>query len=148
MATVQLELPSTNINVVTFSGSVNISKEIKGDMELIIEANRCSLDRKTCEKYPGATVHRICKKFDEKNTFYSSFFENIKPAFKCPIKPGLYTVDQTKLDLNAISMLPLDGYLWVVTFKMLTADAGNKRKQTAMCLNSEIKVLRTSIRST
>ena len=147
LMTAQLRMPSSNINIITFSGYVNLTKDIQGDMELVIEANRCTLDLKTCEKYPGARIKELCKRFSEKNKFYSSVFENIKPPAKCPVKAGNYTLKETKLDLSALAVIPLDGYLWVVAFKILSTDPGTKKKRLVMCLNSETKISRSNIKT-
>lgn len=140
-------MPSSNINVMSFSGFVNITRDIQGDMELVMEVNRCSLDRNTCEKYPGATIREMCRRFQEKTKFYAKFFSNFEPPLRCPLKAGNYTMNEIKLDLSVISVLPLDGYLWLVTFKILAIEPGLKKKQTAMCINTETKIVRSGIKS-
>lgn len=144
--TVQLKLPISNINVVTLSAVLNVTKEVKGDMELIFDTNRCSLDMKTCEKYPGANIRGLCEKFEQKNAFYTPIFENFKPAIKCPLKPDIYTLKESKMDFSLFSLIPLDGYVWVVTIKVLSAESGIKKKEVAMCLNTETKIVRATIK--
>ena len=141
-----MKIPASNINVATFSGLITVKKDIHGDMEFVIESNRCSFDMKICEKYPGAHIRELCKIFNTKNAFYSSIFDNIEPPIKCPLKAGNYTIDETKLDLSALAVLPVDGYVWVSTLKILS-EAGNKKKRIVMCINTETKIIRTNIRS-
>lgn len=115
-------------------------------MEFSIESNKCTLDMTTCEKYASTTLRGMCKIFVKKNAFYSSFFENITPPLVCPLKTGNYTIVETKLDLTALSVLPLDGFVWVSTLKVLAMEPGLKKKRIVLCLNTETKIIRTNIR--
>lgn len=137
-----LTIPKSDLNIVRVAAVILVTEEVKGDLSLLIETNKCSLDMKTCEKFTGVNVPDICKKFVDKNAFYSPVFEKIKPPFRCPLKPGLYTLEESVLDLFIISMMPLDGYIWVVKFQLISSQKGKKAKEIAMCLNSETKITR------
>lgn len=143
---IDLRLPSSNINIVTFSGFGNLTENIRGEMELVVESFRCNFDMNNCEKFPGATVNEMCKKFIDKTSFYSSFFDNIKPPLKCPLKAGIYKMLDTKMDFSAFSMLPLDGFVWVATFKILLTEPGAKKKRIVMCVTTETKIVKTGNR--
>lgn len=147
LMSVHLIIPGSNLNVVTLSGYVNVKQDIQGDMELVLESNRCTFDMKTCEKFPSPTIRELCRKFNTKNAFYSSFFDNIKPTVKCPLKAGNYTINKTKLDLSPIYALPLDGYVWISKIKVLAKDKNNK-KRIEMCMNTETKIIRTNVKRT
>lgn len=144
---IQMTIPKSNINMLTMSGMITANEEVSGEIEFSIDANKCSMDMKICEKYPGVTVREMCKKFKTKGAFYSSTFLSMKPPMQCPIKPGNYTMGDISIDLSVLSVLPLDGYIWVVNFKFLSVDGVQKTKKIAMCLNSETKISRTSRRS-
>lgn len=141
---VNMSFPKTNINKIGYSGFINVSEEVTGEIELVVEASKCSLDMKNCEKYNNLKIVSMCDKFMDKGAFYSSALASINPPFQCPIKPGLYTLNEAALDLSLVSVLPLDGYVWVVTFKFLQAEKFKKMKKVVLCLNSEIKVVRSS----
>lgn len=145
--TIQLQTPSTNINVATFTGYFNVTKDIKGGLDLSAESHRCSLDLKNCEVYPGIVIRDMCKKFIEKNVFYTNFFENIRPPLKCPLKSGLYAMEETKFDFSFLSLLPIDGHVWLSNLKLLSAE-NIKRKRVVACINAETKILRIIPRKT
>lgn len=146
LMTVDLKIPKSNINGMTMSGWIDVKKEIQGNMELVLEANRCTLDMKNCEKYPGTTFRDLCSKFDDKNAFYSPFLESFEPPLKCPMKPGNYTIHEIKLDYTLFSALALDGYIWLTTFKILASEAATKKKRIVACLNTELKIVRCNKR--
>lgn len=143
---IQMSIPKSNINTLKMSGLITAAVEVPGDIELVVEANKCTLDMMTCEKYAGVSVRELCKRFKVKGAFYSNVIASIKPPLQCPIKAGNYTMEESTFDLSMLSVLPLDGYIWVVTFKLMSAENG-KTKKIAMCLNSETKIFRTSRKS-
>ena len=49
-------------------------------------------------------VPQVCRKFKDKNAFYSKTLENISPRLLCPLNPGNYTIQQAALSME---------YLWV-----------------------------------
>lgn len=143
---VNLKMSSTNVDILTFSSITALSKDIVGEIELVFELNRCTFDMKTCEKYPGLVVRNLCKTLFEKGNHFSIVLERSKPPIRCPLKAGNYTLEETKIDLAFVSMFPLDGYVWVTTFKFLSSEPGSKKKQIVMCLNAETKIFRSNIR--
>lgn len=139
-----MSFPNSNFNKLEYSGFITVSEEVAGEIEFLVEASKCSLDMKSCEKYNNVKIQSMCDRFMEKNTFYSSALASIHPQLKCPIKPGVYTLNEAAIDLSLISVIPLDGYVWVVTFKLLQAEKTKKMKKVVLCLNSETKIIRSS----
>jgi hypothetical protein len=86
----------------------------------------------------------MCLKFDGSVPTKNGIQFNINPPLSCPVKPGNYTLQDSTFDLSALAMLPLEGYLWVTTFKLTTIDKATKARQTVLCLKTETKVLKTS----
>lgn len=134
--------PKSNINKLMLSGIITVKEDIKGDIDFTIESTRCDWNMTNCAIFSSTTIKDMCKKFTEKNKFYTSAFERIKPSLKCPIKTGNYLLEESSIDLLTFAMLPFDGYVWVVTFKMASGDIKNKTKKLIMCLNTEIKISR------
>lgn len=143
---ISINIPKGGIGKIAYSGLITVTEEVPGDIELVVESSKCSLDMKDCEKYSNINIHGMCQKFNEKKAFYSGALASIKPPLKCPLKPGNYTLEESELDLTPVSMIPLDGFIWVVTFKFVSSEAGSKTKKIAMCLNSETKIVRTNKR--
>jgi hypothetical protein len=52
----------------------------------MVETHRCSLDMKECQNYDQLLVKQMCRKFEDKNAFWSPFMTNIQPKLTCPIK--------------------------------------------------------------
>lgn len=126
-----------------YSGTIVVVEEVPGEIELVLESNKCSLDMKTCEKYDIINVREMCKKFQDKHAFYSNIFTHIKPTLECPIKPGNYTLEESSLDLRPFALFPVDGYIWVSSFKFVSGQKGIKGKKVVMCINAEVKILKT-----
>lgn len=141
---VNLTIPKMNYVQVKYAGVVSVTEEVKGELEMVIEGFKCSLDMTDCQKYNSFNVGGMCQKFQNTNAFYSSFFNSIRPPWKCPIKPGNYTIEEGLFDLNLISLLSLDGYVWSATFKFVSGDKRSKNKKIVMCLNSETKIIKTN----
>lgn len=139
-----LDLAKTNINALKYSGYISVTEEVKGEIDLSMEVNKCTLDMKTCDKENNMNFRELCKKFDDKNAFFSSVLENIKPQLKCPIMPGNYTIGESFMDMSIIKYIPLDGFVWVATLRLMT---GGKHKKIAMCLNTETKIIRVRSRT-
>lgn len=142
-----MTFPPSNINKLKFSGNIAVSEEIPGEIELVFEPNKCTLDMKTCEKYGNINIREMCSKFEDKSAFYSATFAAIKPAFKCPIQPGNYTWESSTLELTPLAMFPLDGFVWVASIKLVSSVKRSKTKKTVLCLNSETKIVRVNIKS-
>lgn len=138
-----MTLPKTNTdNKIPFSGYIEVTEELQGEFEFVIEANRCSLDLKECTKYHTVNFRQICEKFVDPNPLYRGFFSNVKPPLKCPLKPGNYTLTDSMVDLSMISFFPIDGYIWVVTLSLVSSENGSKKKKVAMCVNAETKIVK------
>jgi hypothetical protein len=143
-----LNLSSTNINVINILGNVVVSNNISGDFELNIEANKCDLDFSNCQKYVNANIKEMCAKFEEEGKFFSTIFPMMEPAFLCPINAGFYSLDKTFVDMGSLRVLNLDGFVWVVKFKLIAVNPDTKLKKVALCVNSEIKITKVVRRST
>lgn len=139
--------PSSNINKLDVEGHIYVMHDIVGDVELVVETNKCSVDMQKCDKYSTIIVRDMCKKFQEQNAFYSDVFRSIHPPFRCPIKKGNYTVSNSTFEMSRIAMLPLDGYVWVISFKWVSSINGEKPKKVILCLNSETKISKIRIAS-
>lgn len=122
-----------------------MTEEVLGDIEFVLGASKCTLDMKTCEKYPTTNIREMCKKFQERNAFYSSALSNFKPPLKCPLKPGNYTLSESRMDLAPVAFIPLDGFVWIVTFKFVSTEKVSQNKKIVMCLNSEVKIVKTRV---
>ena len=138
-----MNLPKSNTNnSLPISGNIEVKENIPGDFEFVIESNRCSLDLKKCEKYGNINFRQICKLFMDENSFFKAFFSGIEPPLKCPLTSGNYTITDSAVDLNIVSFFPLDGYVWMVTFSLVSSEKGSKHKKVAMCINTETKIVK------
>lgn len=140
-----LEVPKLSVNGFNISGYVTVTDEVRGDVDMVIEATRCSIDMKSCEKYQNINIREMCTNFGRKNRYYTAVFAAIKPKVECPIKPGNYTLESTRLDLSGLRMFPLEGFVWILTFKLVSIE--KKSKKVVFCLISELEVTRGSRRS-
>lgn len=129
---------------IEISGNITVKIKIDGNLQLDIVAAQCTLDMKDCMKFGGPPPFtNLCSSFTTKGSFYSQVFENISPEWKCPIQPGNYTMTKATIDLSIVSLFPLDGSVWVTTFRFID----EKSKKVYMCLNTETRVLRKRFRN-
>lgn len=128
-------------NKVLFSGMMMVEEEVKGPIDMIMEANRCDLKMNNCEIYQRFKITKMCDKFNDKNAFYAGGLTNITPSLRCPIKAGNYTFVDSILDLSALSPLPLDGYIWIVLMKWVSGESG-KNPRLVFCFHGETKILK------
>lgn len=130
------------INAIKYSGVLMVHEDILNDFGLVIEANRCSLDMKTCEKYTNFKIGGICKKFENtEHPFYGKIFEPITPPLHCPIKRGNYSLGNPVVDFSAISALSIDGYIWLFVFKLVSTNSTTNLKKVILCYNTEVKIV-------
>lgn len=135
-------VPKTYVNKLSLHGYITVHQEISGEVDLIMETNKCSLDMKKCEKYSNRTFQKMCDRFKQKNAFFSSAFSSVEPTLQCPIKTGNYTMNNSTFDLTPLTILPLGDNVWVMMFKFISAENGSKRKKISLCLNVEVKILK------
>lgn len=136
-----LKLPEESSDFGVFSGTVQVDEDIFGDIDFVLESSRCSVGLKECEKYSNLNSKGLCKKFKEKNAFYSSFIRSFKPNFECPIRAGNYTLPETTIDLRFAKISPIDGYVFINTWKWVATDKKTKLKRTVMCFYLEVQIL-------
>ena len=74
--------------------------------------------------------------------FYSEVLGAIKPKLECPLKAGNYALGKTLVDLTAFKFFPLEGYVWILTIKLVTSAKGSKIKKVSACSIIELKVTR------
>lgn len=142
----ELDFQKSANNDIVYSGKLVVLEEIKSEIDLVLETNRCSLDMKTCEKSTTLNIRKICPKLKEKDQLYSKAISMIEPPLECPIKPGNYTSKQSSIEFKKVALLPIDGYVWIVTIKLVSSGTGNKAKRLILCLNAEVKIIKTRIR--
>ena len=137
-----VKVPLENIGSIQFSGGFTISQDILGDIDLVIETSRCSLDLTICEKVNPVNIKGLCDKF--KDLAFSNMFSSIRPKLECPIKAGNYTLNKATFDLKLVSIFPLAGNVWVVSFKFVVPEKEKKTKKIVFCMMSETKITRAN----
>jgi hypothetical protein len=130
----------------SIKGTITVNEDIVGDVSAVAEPTRCSLDMKTCQKLSPFKFGELCKKIIDKNSFCYNTWKNISPPFRCPLKPGNYTVPETSIDLSMFSMLSIDGYVFVIRVKFFV-NGGNNVKRTLMCVNTESTFTKVRVRN-
>lgn len=121
----------------TFSGFLNISKEVPGPLELTIDINQCDTLMRRCDKYPSVRITAFCQKLKDKNTFYYEALSKVNPPFECPLKSQTYFLTNGSVDFSAFSFIPLSETLWIINSKIFSG----KKRDLAMCISSEYKIV-------
>lgn len=128
------------------SGILEVKEKIWGPLDISLENNRCSIDMKNCEKFMTFNIKEVCKKFSDSMPLYANVFKNIRPPLKCPVEPGNYTIPPAELDISIMSLMPLDGYVYLTSFKVSSGVNGGKSKKIAWCLSIETKIERIRVK--
>lgn len=94
-----------------------------------------------CEKYNTLKIPDLCKLFEQKNQIWTNIMEHLQPQAKCPLKPSVMKLTNATLDFSLLSYLPIDGYTWVISFKVFKPIANVRhKKQMIFCIISEATV--------
>jgi hypothetical protein len=120
-----------------------VREKIYGPMSLSMEASRCSLDMKNCEYFQTFNVKELCKKYVDTNIVYRMVFDKISPAMKCPLKPGNYSMEKTEFDVGLIDFMPVDGFIYTTTIKMISGSKDSKK--VVLCFKAETKIAKVRV---
>lgn len=85
----------------------------------------------------------VCEIFATKNGMFEETIKAFKPKILCPLMPGNYSTSESTLNLAPFTMFPTDGFIWLVTIKVVSG-VGKKQK-LVMCITVEAKI--TKIRN-
>lgn len=136
---------SSNLTIISnklyTSGSIEVSKPILRPQELTFIVNKCDMDMKKCENNPPRAFKQLCSKLKDKKSFYYSALSKIHPTVECPIKVQNYSIETSMLDLTPLTFLPVNGYIWIMTTKVL-----GEAREVLMCIETSMSNVRSSTR--
>lgn len=96
-----------------------------------------------CELFSNNTICDMCT-FLQSSDAELGLFGMIKPKLKCPIEPGKYDLNEMNANLDMISNLPLEGFLWHV---LITSFRGeDDEREMVSCFNVYVRVFHASKR--
>lgn len=81
-------------------------------------AKRCKIDRSQCKHFNTFVLPDICKVFDQKNQIWTDLMAHFQPRAKCPIKASIVKIVNATKDYSLIAHLPLEGYTWIIDYKI------------------------------
>lgn len=137
-----LTIGNGTIDKAEVSGFFNVTERLS-DLDLTMEVFRCSFDMKTCDRYPSPPpITDLCGKFEQNDGFFFEIFKTSTPSLKCPLM-GIYNINFSYEFLPVFLLVPLDGYVWVATFKFVNS----MTRRLVMCWNTETKIIRKRLRS-
>ncbi|CRK88022.1 CLUMA_CG001808, isoform A [Clunio marinus] len=132
-ASIQADInaPDVFMKSINFSGVFHIREDIIGAITFTIDSNKCSLDMRKCEKFfDSLSLNSFpLKSFVDVLRKNICFILFIEPPFVCPFKPGDYTLKPTILDLSITDTFRLEGFFWVVNFKLIAVSNKGKTKK-------------------
>jgi hypothetical protein len=97
---------------------------------------------KKCEKNPTQTFKQICSKLKDKKAFYYNALTTIHPPLECPFKAQQYTAANSSIDLTPLSFLPINGFLWIITGRIMSGES----REVALCVEGNLRVTRPTSR--
>lgn len=127
-------------NHLQYSGYLETSREINGPLELLMEASRCDINMKKCEKFSVQKFTKICQLFQGKNSIFSGLLAMMQPSVSCPIKVQRYVATNASMDMTTLSYLPLSGSIFMSTTKILSGEG--KKAEMVLCTTMEMRIIR------
>lgn len=122
------------------SGHLDVTKEVKGPMELTVELNKCDMSLKKCEKFTTLKVSKLCHRIFDKKNFLHGILSTLQPQISCPVSPQRYVTLSSTLDLTAITLLPISGAVWMGNLKIMSGEG--KKAELVFCANAETQIER------
>lgn len=90
-----------------------------------------------CELFSNNTHCDLCTLFSSSDS-EMGLFGLIKPKLKCPIEPGEYDLNEVISNMEMISNLPLEGFLWHV---LITSFRGeDDEREMVSCFSVYVRV--------
>jgi hypothetical protein len=122
-----------------------VKEDIIGELIIVLETSKCTLDMKTCEKCGTGNMKDVCTIISMKKfSLITKFLDTLTPSIMgCPVKAGNYTTLRSVFDLSPFALIPMDGYIWVVNAKLVSSENGGTRKKILLCVNIEVKIMKT-----
>ena len=141
-------------NKVLLSGHVESTEKIVGPLEVSLEVVRCDSNAESCTKHDQLKVLKIlcvqhillkisqftgiCKFLNRKNGLLADAMNSVQPRLKCPLTPGKYVLKETTLNLSSLSIIVLDDWRYIITFKGLSGEGKNKK--LVLCFRFDVLV--------
>lgn len=133
------EIKNPSLNKFLITGDIKIRENITGDLKLVMEVSRCTLDMSHCEKYDRLVVPKLCDKINDKSSLWAPMTKMIKPRIKCPLILGEHVIKNGTFDLNLVSRLPIDGFRWIVSNRVIYAEK-SRQNRTLLCVDGDVSV--------
>lgn len=127
-----------------FDGILEVNREVHGPLELLMDMNKCDVDMKKCEKNPPTRFKEFCQKLTDKRAFYYHALETMEPRLECPVKAQEYKAVNSSLDFTPFTLLPVGGYIWAVTLKIVSGS--DKKRVIEFCAEINLKIVRSNRR--
>lgn len=132
-----LNFTNGTIGKIETFGTIKIFEELS-DLELKVEASKCSLDMSSCDRYPAPTMPDFCT-----GKYYLTTMKFVQPKLSCPMKPGTYELKMNSVEFPPVfSIVPFDGSVWVATFKLVNREKRNVKA----CFTIQLKIVRKRVR--
>lgn len=132
-------------NALVFKGTVFIERLIDKPMEFDISLIRCKNVNNDCQTFQNTTVKHMCEILYETRLFGANFFKRMTPYVKCPLKAGLYKMNDAEINLDFLSTLPIEGFFWNVIANFYVPDKKVDRRMIA-CISGHVRVFQSGFK--
>lgn len=117
---------------------------IRGPMEFDIILIRCKSINNECTTVLNNTYAHMCDVLYETRFFGGNFIKRITPKIKCPFKAGFYKMNGAEINLDFLSALPIEGYIWKVIATFYTTMDNPEERRMYACISGYVKVFQGS----
>lgn len=130
-------------NALLFRDSFFIHRVIDRPLEFDIILIRCKSIDHECQTFQNNTYKHMCDIFYEARLFGGNFVKRMTPPIRCPLKPGLYKMNDAEINLDFLTGLPIDGFFWNVKVNLYTPEKNGERRMHG-CIAGYTKVFQGS----
>lgn len=100
-----------------------------------------------CDNHYTVVLPDICKIFNMKNQLWTDLAAQTHPQLRCPLKPPTLEVINATTDLSVLSHLPIEGFIWTLTFKIFRPIPNVRHKKRLLyCLIVEGSVVKDKMK--
>ncbi|KAJ1529636.1 hypothetical protein ONE63_006400 [Megalurothrips usitatus] len=114
-------------------------------MKVVLQKCTEAVTSNTCEYFATwPFTAGICTMMTTKGMMWSGFMRKFNPEFKCPMTPGLYTLENATVDVSlgeTLAHVNIAGNVWNVEVSLT-----DENRELYTCLNTAVLINRVNVK--
>ncbi|XP_055298723.1 uncharacterized protein LOC129566650 [Sitodiplosis mosellana] len=123
------------------NATIRILSDIDNHIYFKMNLTKCSFSRFKCDDLDTLATPNVCKNLNSPNTLWSSVVKTLQPPLTCPLKAGVYHVENSFFDLGIITRTPTEPGKILVNLSFFDyPHETERRKRLLICLAVEVTI--------